>query len=188
LVAILLTGCGPKKNSGQQSHGPLAVAAAELPARTEAAQTSASDATSSVPATSATSSAPITTIIPEDPNALADIQKGFLQTVNEGIRKAEAGLKTPVARMIGNQSRMSFAEYTGRFTYDIKKTDSIVSPFLGTVSWSVNWYENGIATNIPTTLDASYTYQSGRWVIKDLVRRVNNEKSYPADEYLPYFQ
>lgn len=188
LVAILLTACGPKQKTARQSDGPLAVSAAEIPASADPIRAPASGSTGSVPQSSAANLAPNTTTTPEESIDLAEIQRRFLQTINDGIKKAEAGLKTPVIRIVGNQSRTSFAEYMGKFTYDIKKTDSIISPFLGTVSWSVNWYENGIATNIPTTLDARYAFQNGQWVIKDLVRRVNDEKSYPADEYLPYFQ
>jgi len=187
LIAILVAACGPKPNTTQPANPPLAVAAAEIPSNAPRPQPASASPTNAAPQSS---TPPITTnaTIPEDPNDLAEIQKLFLQTVNEGVRKAEAGLKTPVTRIQGNETRTFFAEYTGKFTYDIKKTDSIVSPLLGTVSWTVNWYENGILTNIPTTLDARYAYQNGRWVIRDLVRRVNDEKNYPADEYLPLFQ
>ena len=52
---------------------------------------------------------------------------------------------------------------------------------------NAGWQQNA-ARFVPMTLDARYGYQSGKWVIQKLVRKVNNEKFLPADDYLPLFQ
>ena len=81
------------------------------------------------------------------------------------------------------------AEYTGKFTYDIRKTDSIVTPYIGSVSWIIRWYHNGVDTGTTHTLEAHYAYQGGKWVIKDLVHNdaAAQLKNLPADDYLPLF-
>lgn len=187
LPLLLLSAC-KQKVAANPAHGAKRVPASASnseqndPGKEETAMPSTMTAAPSA------SSAGGASTLPADPNDIAEIQRRFLQTVNDAIKKAEVGLKTPVAKVIANQTFTYYAEYTGKFTYDIKKTDSIVSPLLGTVSWSVNWYENGIPTNIPMTIDARYGYQDGRWVIRDLHRRINDEKNVPADEYFPFFQ
>ena len=187
LAVIMLAACGPKQTP-DQANAVHAISAAEVPVAAAGAGPEATIPTRLAPQAAVPSPSPNPTAFPEDPNDPAEIQRRFLQTVNSAIKKAEPGLKTPIIRIIGNASHSFFAEFTGKFTYDIKKTDSIVSPLLGTVSWSVNWYDNGVNTNIPTTLDARYAYQNGQWVIKDLVRRVDDEKAIPADEYLQFFE
>lgn len=188
LPLLLLSACKQKRAGNPVDHGaktaPAEIADSEQndPGKEETAMPSRMPVGPSASPTVGTST------LPSDPNDLAEIQRRFLQTVNDAIKKAEVGLKTPVAKIIANQTLTYYAEYTGKFTYDIKKTDSIVSPLLGTVSWTVNWYENGIPTNIPMTIDARYGYLDGRWVIRDLHRRINDEKNVPADEYFPFFQ
>jgi hypothetical protein len=136
---------------------------------------------------------PIPTIPPEtpappDPNDPAEIQRRFVEIINDAIKKAEPGLKRPITKTLSKDEPHSyFAEYTGKLAYDIRKTDSIVTPYLGTVSWSIRWYHNGVSTNMPMTLDAHYAYQQGQWILKDLVRNVG-DKNLPADEYFPLFR
>jgi len=187
LGTMLLAACGPKPNSAQ-SEAPKAIAAAEIPSTPPPAKAPAPTPVQAVPQPSAPGAVINTSTVPDNPTDLAEVQRQFLLSVESAIKKAEAGLKTPVTRFVENQTHSYFAEYTGKYTYDIKKTESIVSPLVGSVSWGVNWYDNGVLTNIPTTLEARYAYQNGQWVIKELIRRVNDEKNYPADEYLPFFQ
>jgi len=185
LVTMLLAACGPKPNSGES---PKAIAAAEVPPTPAPDKAPAATPVKRLPQTSSPGPVINTSTVPDNPSDLAEVQRRFLLTVETAIKKAEGGLKTPVTRFVNNQTHSYFAEYTGKYTYDIKKTESIVSPLVGTVSWVVNWYDNGVLTNIPTMLEARYSYQNGQWSIQDLVRRVDDEKNYPADEYLPFFQ
>ena len=188
---LLLTACRPK--TGTVVSPPILP---ETPAAVTAPVTGGSSMPASpVPSTGAAVTTAPSAVPPRvdsaaeaDPNDPAEIQRRFVKTINDGIRKAEAGLKTPVTIIVNNETHTYFAEYDGKLTYDIKKTDSIVSPMLGTVSWSVRWYHNGIATNVPATLDAHYAYQNGKWIIRDLIRRADDGKPVSAEEYLPLFQ
>lgn len=124
-----------------------------------------------------------------NPNDPAELQRRFILKVNEAIKVAAPGLKRPVSHTDSTgEIRTYSAEYTGKLTYDIQKTDSIVSPFLGSVSWSIRWYYNGQPTDRPMTLDAHYAYQDGRWIFKDLVRTIPDNKKLPAPEYVGLFQ
>lgn len=129
-----------------------------------------------------------------DPNDPAEIQRRFVKTINDAIKKAEVGLKTPQKKRFhsGGRAETYYAEYTGKLSFDIKKTDSIVSPYLGFVRWEIRWYCNGELVDIPMSLDAHYAYQNGQWVFKDLVRHYENERfgvrDLPANEYLTLFK
>lgn len=131
---------------------------------------------------------PLATPTPVDPNDPAEVQRRFVKTVTDTIKRAEPDLKKPIAiQMVDDEQHTYFAEYSGKYSYDIKKSDSIVSPYLGTVSWSVLWYHNGQAAG-PMTFDARYAYQDGRWVIKDLSRSFEGGERLPATEYLQFFK
>ena len=67
-----------------------------------------------------------------DPNDASEIQRRFVKVINEAIKNAEACLKKPVTTELSDKKLHTFfIEYTGNLTYDIKKTDSIVTPYLG---------------------------------------------------------
>lgn len=125
-----------------------------------------------------------------------EVQRRFVETINDDIKRAEPGLKKPVAAKFKTDDRhvTYFTEYTGKLSYDIKKTDSIITPFLGTVSWSMRWFSKGdlfgseFDDEMPMTLIANYGYQDGQWVIKDLSRDMGNGKRVSAEEYLILFQ
>lgn len=72
--------------------------------------------------------------------------------------------------------------YKGKYKYDVQKTNSLVSPFLGTVSWDVTQYSDSKPLDVQITLDATYAYQGGRWKIKSLVKTSRGE-SYTVDGY-----
>lgn len=126
---------------------------------------------------------------PIDSNDPAEVQRRFEVTINKAIKKAAPHLKKPhsTAYDDGNTSTY-FAEYTGDFSFDIQRSDSIVSPFIGTVEWKIRWYHNEeeVANNM--TLNATYAYQNGEWILKSLTRNSDNFKNLPVDEYIPLFQ
>jgi hypothetical protein len=115
-----------------------------------------------------------------DPNNPAEVQRRFAEKISADIKRAEPDLKKPLTQKYSDGVHTYFAEYAGKFDYDITKTDSIVTPYLGTVSWSIRWYHNGVVIDQHVTLDARYAYQGGRWVIKDLSRNFGGEK-VPGD-------
>jgi hypothetical protein len=123
---------------------------------------------------------------PPDPDDRTEIQRRFVNVINESIKKAEPSLQKPVTREVNDGMHRFFIEYTGKLEYDIKKTDSIVTPYLGTVSWNIRWHYDDVES-WPQTLNAHYAYQEGQWIMKDLVRNVDG-KDYPADEYFPLFR
>ena len=53
------------------------------------------------------------------------------------------------------------AEYINA-KYDIQRTDSIVSPYLATASFSIRWYCDGAFTSIQS-IECSYAYTDGVW-------------------------
>ena len=141
-----------------------------------------------------TGQTPQSSPVAADPNDPAEVKRRFVQTISADIKKAEAGLKTPYkAKQPDGTSASYHAEYMGEMSYDIKKTDSLVSPYLGVVSWKIRWYHNGQLVNGAFSLDARYAYQDGHWVLKDLVRRrpsiiLGGSVEVPAEEYLPLFK
>lgn len=141
-----------------------------------------------------TGQAPQSSPVAADPSDPAEVKRRFVQTINSAIKKAEAGLKTPYkTKKLDGTFATYHAEYTGEMSYDIKKTDSLVSPYLGVVSWKILWYYNGQLVNGAFSLDAHYAYQDGQWVFKDLVRRrpsiiLGGSVEVPAEEYLPLFK
>ena len=127
-----------------------------------------------------------------DPNDPAEIQRRFVQTINSAMKKAELGLKTPRQRKLADSTGGSAihtysAEYTGKLSYDIRKTDSLVSPCVGFVSWEIKWYHNGKFSE-RESLNARYAYQNGTWVITNLTRDSSMQNGISANEYLSLFQ
>jgi hypothetical protein len=124
-----------------------------------------------------------------NPSEDAEIQKQFLSTITSVIAKADVGLRTPRTTYLeNNQPDTVYAEYAGTYAFDIRKSESIVAPLVGTVSWDIRWFHNGVQAPEAMTLDARYGYLSGKWVIQKLVRKVDGKEFLPADEYLPLFQ
>jgi hypothetical protein len=127
---------------------------------------------------------------PPDPNDPAEVKHRFLQTINEAVERAGPGLKKPRPRLEGFpevEGAAFSAEYAGQFAYDITKTDSIVTPYRGTVSWHMRWYYKANERPIAMTFDAHYAYQEGKWIIKDLSRSYPEGQS-PASEYIDLFR
>jgi hypothetical protein len=126
---------------------------------------------------------------PIDSNDPAEVQRRFEATINKAIKKAAPHLKEPHSTTYDDGSTSTyFAEYTGSFNFDIQRTDSIVTPFVGTVEWEIRWYHNGKNIAGDMTLNATYAYQNGKWILKSLTRNSSNFKTLPVDEYIQLFQ
>lgn len=112
----------------------------------------------------------------------AEIQRQFVVTIEDTINKADPEMQKPVSVTTSEGDSTWSMSYKGKYKYDVQKTNSLVSPFMGTVSWEVTQYSDGKPIDIPVTLDATYAYQGGRWKIKSLVSTSRGE-SYPVDGY-----
>lgn len=59
-----------------------------------------------------------------------------------------------------------------QFKYDVRKTDSLVSPYMGTCAVDVIWHnatfiwEKDVASDLEGSLELLHAYQNGRWVFK----------------------
>lgn len=142
-------------------------------------------ATATSTATTTASPNPSQILNQNDPAA---IRQQFVATINQAITAAQPGLKQPVIRKFSGGDTVTIrAEYTGKLSYDIEKTDSIVTPFLGSVSWIMRWHANDQLRYSAMTFDAHYAYQDGRWVFKDLVLNFDGKKG-GGDEFVHLFR
>ena len=126
-----------------------------------------------------------------DPNDPTEVRRRFVETVEATIAKAAPEIKKPQVSqstdLHGKPMTDAYvAEYTGEYSYDIQKSDSIVNPFTGTVSWKVAWSYNGQSTKTPTSFDATYVYRDGQWAMNSLRRRSGSDL-LPAAEYVAFF-
>lgn len=123
-----------------------------------------------------------------DSNNPAEVQRRFRAVIDEAIVKAGPGLKTPYkAKDHLGEVHSYWSEYNGEFKFDIERTNSIVTPYIGVVSWGVDWYHNNKLTDFKMFIEAKYSYQDGKWVFKKLSRY--DERGYMgADEYVLLFQ
>jgi hypothetical protein len=105
----------------------------------------------------------------EDINDPSKVKDVFLTKIKDDISKLNLGLKNLVTKHKAPGYTYK-AEYAGKYSYDIQKTDSIVSPYLGLVKYRLNWYANEkLFTDI--YIEATYAYQDGKWIFKDAARK-----------------
>ncbi len=151
----------------------------------------------SILSTSAVAQEPVTNtaapIVAVDPISPAEAQKRFVAQIKADIKRAEVEIEAPHKNVDPEGKTNTYlAEYDGKLEYDIKKTDSIVSPYTGIAVWDVKWSLNGRDTGIRMSFVGTYSYQDGAWVFKGLKRRAYNEDGsphdMPADEYVEAFQ
>lgn len=112
----------------------------------------------------------------------AEIQRQFVFTIEDAINKANPEMQKPVSATTSAGNSTWSMSYKGKYKYDVQKTNSLVSPYSGTVSWDVTQYSDGKPLDLQVTLDATYAYQEGRWKIKSLVSTSRGE-SYTVDGY-----
>lgn len=112
------------------------------------------------------------------------VKDSFLKTIQEELKSLKAwseeeknNPQESVYHLQSNNSWHAFYTEYYEFEYDIKKTDSIVTPYIGIVTFKGREFTK-IGTNKEECLNAdwkmlrnatptlNYAYQDGNWVIK----------------------
>jgi hypothetical protein len=89
----------------------------------------------------------------------------------EKIKKDSERLSSRAKDFADNREGRSFSiRFGGDFDFDIKKTDSVVTPYVGIVDYHIDWCCNGNKVGVQD-LRVTYAYQEGTWVFKDVIRR-----------------
>lgn len=119
--------------------------------------------------TPSVSSAPVSSSLadPNDPNTA---KERFQAKIKEDIERITPRLKEEIT----NSGDQYNAEYSGNYSYDIQKSDSIVSPYLGIADFEIKWFHNGEYVS-DMSIKANYAYQDGQWVLKKAIRYVGDE-------------
>jgi len=123
---------------------------------------------------------PVATLL--DPNDPTVVDKKFQERIEADIKKISQSIKTKPLPPAGGTGRFS-AECTGVYAYDIQKTNSVVTPFIGYVNVNIRWFYNGELVQAVQHIRYSYSYQRSEWVPKSGRRDVDEEKvfRYPTD-------
>ncbi len=103
-----------------------------------------------------------------DPNI---VKKRFDIRVTKDIEK----LKVNLPHKIQQTNYQYWAEYAENYSVNIEKTDSIVTPFIGTAQYNIYWYANGKLVSSDMLIQATYAYQDGEWILKDATRYVDGK-------------
>jgi hypothetical protein len=100
--------------------------------------------------------------------------------IAEDKQKLEPKLKQGKTQKYSDKTYTYTAELTDT-EYDIKKTDSIVTPYTGIVKYNLTWIAEG--DRLPGVhIEATYAYQDGQWVFKDARRYINGDRNDEADD------
>jgi len=92
------------------------------------------------------------------------------QWADDSLTKIKLKISEPRTRIYDGTKKYVFkAIPTGKFSLDARKTDSIVSPIVGTVAYEVKWYANDKFVNIHQ-IQVTLAFQSSQWVIKTINR------------------
>ncbi|MBH8555335.1 hypothetical protein I8751_23900 [Nostocaceae cyanobacterium CENA357] len=114
----------------------------------------------------------ISTLIEQKPvNTVEDIKNSFNFKIKEDIETLNKNIKKQPSKDPG----LSFvkAEYSGKNLYDIQKSDSIVSPYIGIVKYYLNWkVKEEVITD--TYIKATYVFQDDKWIFKNAERLSDN--------------
>lgn len=107
----------------------------------------------------------------ESPSKIEDSLKSVAASLSGKI-------KEPLSQTWINQITDSFSvqrrcEYNGDFGYDIEKTDSIVSPYLGRIIFYGMYV--GERGSIPIKFELLIPLQSGKWTFKDVILYIKGE-------------
>ncbi|MFB2877486.1 hypothetical protein [Floridanema aerugineum] len=111
-----------------------------------------------------------TPVAQEDANDPKIVRERFEQKLKEDIERISPKLKEKRSKTYSDQTYVYTAEYAGKQSFDIKKSDSIVSPYIAVARYYINWYANGKIVPGTMYIQANYAYQDGQWVFKDAMR------------------
>jgi hypothetical protein len=123
-----------------------------------------------------------TTVLQDDENSPSIVKKRF----NSKLESEKAKLSTNLAKPHYEKYKGVTTIYSGKLVegikYDIKKTDSIVSPYTATVFFPMDWSVNGKVVGTIHHIVTTYLYQDGEWVFKDAIRRYGQDKYSTIEE------
>ena len=105
---------------------------------------------------------------PNEPNI---VKEKFDVRVTKDIER----LKVNLPQKIQQTNYQYWAEYAENYSVNIEKTDSIVTPFIGTAQYNIYWYANGKLVSSDMLIQATYAYQDGEWILKDAIRYVDGK-------------
>jgi hypothetical protein len=126
--------------------------------------------------------------IQEDENNPAVVRRKFQEKIDSDSLKLLTRLKIPRSKVYkddkGDTSSYTYtSELLEGTKYDITKTDSIVTPYKGTVHYKINWYANGKDIGVQQII-ATYGYQDGNWILKDAYRDTGKGKRIDSEDEL----
>jgi hypothetical protein len=120
--------------------------------------------------------------IQNNQDELSIVKSSFKDKVNSDSRSLKTNLPKPIK---GNSEDTKDYTYHGEFIpetkIDIKKTDSIMSPYIGTAIYYINWYSNGKFVSKQYIL-AEYAYQDDQWILKSAKRDTGYGYNEDAEE------
>ena len=71
-------------------------------------------------------------------------------------------------------------KFKGEYSYDIEKTDSLVSPYVGKVNYKIYLYTNNEFMG-EQELKAIYAYQDNKWIVNDVKRYIGTSLLGPTE-------
>ncbi|MBD1998754.1 hypothetical protein H6G00_19340 [Leptolyngbya sp. FACHB-541] len=89
--------------------------------------------------------------------------------INEDSQLINPKLQEGMTRSYSDGTCTYTAEVAGT-SYDITQSDSIVTPYIGTVKYDLNWYNGGERIENKVYIEANYAYQDGVWAFKQATR------------------
>jgi hypothetical protein len=113
------------------------------------------------------------------------IQRSFVKTIDNELKRLKSLAlnvkQNPETELkyIGNTWRVSYSDFSNKYSYDIRKTDSITSPYMGVVTFYFQFYvkegktrEECLRAPWRLWLDQQrlvyiYAFQGGKWGFKD---------------------
>ena len=84
--------------------------------------------------------------------------------------------------------RLNYPVIPLKFAFDVKKTDSLVSPYIGTINIDTTWrqfFDDGFVLEANMRISLAYAMQDGKWVYKN-GEFVNNDWRVVKDTPKPY--
>ena len=108
-------------------------------------------------------------------------RKSFEQRIASDIKVVESRIQEPRGLSLGGRESKYYAKVTHNDAFDIKKTDSIVSPYEGNLDIEIDWYCNDEYVS-KQHIVADYVYQDENWVMKSAARVINGKPNDDKEE------
>ena len=117
-------------------------------------------------------------ILPSCASKEERVRSAFEKRVAEDLKIVEKNIQIP---RVSKYMMSHFARTTGANSVDIRNTDSIISPFIGTLSIDIAWYaDNKFIEN--QKIIANYSFQDNKWVVKKAYRLLDSRIQSDKDD------